>query len=81
MTAAPPSPGCQLKNLDALHLFELIDGVQGRFRFELRLKPNVSEDKILSDLEGAGIRPFEFYRKELKLEDIFMKAVTEEIAE
>ncbi len=60
--------------------FEMVSSMVDHHRFELRVQPDISSEMILEALGRAGLVPFEYYRKELKLEDIFFKAVTEEAA-
>jgi ABC-2 type transport system ATP-binding protein len=68
----------QLKQLSRLTGFQMISALENSLQFELRFEPETTDEGILDSLDQAGLRPLEFYRKELKLEDIFLKAVTQE---
>ena len=67
-----------LKGLPNLIAYELVSSLQDQHRVELRVEPKISEKIFLKNLVQARLRPFEYFRKELKLEDIFLKAVTRE---
>jgi len=68
----------KLKTLSKVQAYDLVDGSEDYLHFELRLEPNVSGEVMLKELTQQGIQPVEFYKKELKLEDIFMRALTQE---
>jgi len=68
----------KLKKIQSIIFFELVNKADDDLTMELRVKPRVNGDVVLKQLIQARLRPFEFFRKELKLEDIFMRAVVQE---
>jgi ABC-2 type transport system ATP-binding protein len=67
-----------LGRLPSIVAFEVSSSLVDYHRFELRIQPHVSEEQFLEHLHQVDLRPFEYYRKELKLEDIYLKALTME---
>jgi ABC-2 type transport system ATP-binding protein len=70
----------RLSSLDLLNQVECTDFQGDKIRLELRVKPHITEEDLLGIFEGIELKPFEFYKKELKLEDVFVKALTRETA-
>ena len=70
----------RLDSLDLMIRVECVGFQAERIRWELRVKSHVTEEDLLGVFEGMGLKPFEFYKKELKLEDVFVKALTRETA-
>jgi len=68
----------KLKKISHIRSFELIDSTEGSYQMELRVGSQANEEALLKDLVEEELRPFEFFKKQLKLEDIFIKAITQD---
>jgi len=67
-----------LKSLTITRSVEWVDVAGDRLHLELRVVANTDETTLFTALAKVKLKPFEFFRKDLKLEDVFVKAITQD---